>query len=112
MSYATDLDRIARLELQLMQLEEQTEPLDTERRKYEMTLRLQIETEWEEDKSPRLSNEKKRQIAYEALVEDNPDLQHILAELKDIQREQRKLRIEIENEKRAFQLKVNKSNEG
>jgi len=107
LKYATEHDVIAVLETQLMTLDETAETLESRKRRIENELRMQIEIK-AEDKASGLSNEKKRQIAYEELADCNDELQGLLVELRDIRRDQKRVGIELRNEGRAFQLLVSK----
>jgi hypothetical protein len=103
--YAVEHDIIATFELRLMHFEDQAEDLESRKHRIENDLRMQIEIK-AEDKTSGLTNEKKRQIAYEELADCNEELQGLILQIRDIRRECKKLRIEIDNEKRAFQLMV------
>jgi len=98
MKYATEHDIIAQLETQLMTLDEQAETLESQKRRLENDLRMQIEIK-AEDKASGLSNEKKRQIAYEEIADCNEELQGIISELRYIRHEQRFIKIESSSEK-------------
>jgi hypothetical protein len=111
LKYAEEHDIIAELETQLMEYGEKVETLEKEQRKHENALRLQVELEWEEEHKPHLSNAEKRQIVFETLCKDCVELQTILNELKDLRRENRKLRIEHGNELRAFKIIVAQNND-
>lgn len=105
MTYANGFDSIAELESQIMSLGEYIEELESRKRRIENDLRMQIEIK-AEDKSSGLTNEKKRQIAYEEIADCNEELQELISALREERRKQMKLRIEIGNEQRAFQLKL------
>lgn len=105
MNYATEHDIIAQLETTLMSLDEHIDTLESQKRHIENDLRMQIEIK-AEDKASGLSNEKKRQIAYEELADCNEELQDFISELRDIRHEQKFIRIELGNEGRAYALKV------
>lgn len=105
MKYATERDIIAELETKLMNLDEQVESLESQKRHIENDLRMQIEIK-AEDKASGLSNEKKRQIAYEEIADCNEELQEYISELRDLRHEQKVIRIELGNEGRAYAIKV------
>lgn len=105
MKYTTEHDIIAQLETTLMTLDEHAETLESQKRHIENDLRMQIEIK-AEDKASGLSNEKKRQIAYEEIADCNEELQGIISELRDIRHEHRFIKIELGNEGRAYALKV------
>lgn len=104
MSYAKGLDSIAGMEITLAVLDEQAEPLEKDKKGYENTIMFNIETEWEDTKAKHLSNVEKRRIAFEEHCSSCDELQSIIGKLKEIRKEQRKLKIELGNEHRAFQL--------
>ena len=103
--YAVEHDIIAFLETKLISVEEYIEEIEFRKRRLENSLRMDIEIR-AEDKASGLTNEKKRQIAFEDLSDCNDELQSIITDLKGARREQKKLKIEIENERRAFLMKV------
>jgi hypothetical protein len=104
-TYAAAHDIIADLELRLMEVEEYIEEVENRKRRIENAIRMDIEIK-AEDKASGLSNEKKRQIAYEDLADFNDELQAFILVLRDTRREQKELRIELGNEQRAFQLQI------
>jgi len=106
--YAAEHDKIAILEKQLMQFEYYAEDLESRKRRIENDLRMEIEIK-AEDKASGLTNEKKRQLAYDELADCNEELQGLTEEVKIIRRECKKIRIEIGNEQRAFQLLIHKN---
>jgi hypothetical protein len=97
--YAVGHDMIAFLETKLISVDEYIEEIEFRKRRLENSLRMDIEIR-AEDKASGLTNEKKRQIAFEDLADCNDELQSIITDLKDVRREQKKLRVEIENERR------------
>lgn len=101
--YATEHDIIACLETQLATLEETAEEIESRKRRIENDLRMEIEIK-AEDKASGLTNEKKRQLAYDELADCNEELQGLSGEIKTIRRECKKIKIEIGNEQRAFQI--------
>jgi len=105
MTYASGFDSIAELETRLMEIDESVEEIDSRKRHIENELRMQIELK-AEDKASGLTNEKKRQIAYEELADCNEELQGLLIQLRNKRREQKRLGIEVRNEQRAFQMKL------
>lgn len=108
LGYAVEHDMIATFEKRLMQFEDQAEDLESRKRRIENDLRMEIEIK-AEDKASGLTNEKKRQIAYEELADCNEELQGLTDEVKTIRRECKKIRIEIGNEQRAFQILIHKN---
>jgi hypothetical protein len=103
LSYATEPDIIAILEQKLLQFEDQLKALEVRKMHIENELRMRIEIK-AEDKASGLTNEKKRQIAYEELADCNEELQELIIEIRNFRREQKFLKIELDNEHRAFQL--------
>lgn len=108
--YADGPDIIAEHETDLMLFELKSDELASRKRRVENIIRMDIEIK-AEDKASGLTNEKKRQIAYEEMADENEELQEIIIELKDVKREEKSLKIEIDNERRAFQLKINNVNQ-
>jgi len=104
-TYAIEKDIIAVIEKRLMQFDDHVEDLEARKRRIENALRMDVEIR-AEDKASGLTNEKKRQIAYEELADCNDELQGLIVEIRDTRREQKKLRIELGNEQRAYALKV------
>lgn len=104
-TYAIEKDIIAVIEKRLMQFDDHVEDLEARKRRIENALRMDVEIR-AEDKASGLTNEKKRQIAYEELADCNDELQGLVVEIRDTRREQKKLRIELGNEQRAYALKV------
>jgi hypothetical protein len=109
-TYAVAHDIIADLELRLMEVEEYIEEVDNKKRRIENALRMDIEIK-AEDKASGLSNEKKRQIAYEDLADFNDELQALILVLRNTRREQKELRIEQQNELRAYHLLIGGSDQ-
>lgn len=105
MTYASGFDSIAENEFKLFDIDELIEDLESQKRHIENELRMQIEIK-AEDKASGLTNEKKRQIAYEELADCNEELQGLLLKLRDERRKQKRLGIELRNEQRAFQMKL------
>jgi len=108
--YSDDHDMIAELETKLLSICDRSDELESRKRRVENIIRMDIEIK-AEDKTSGLTNEKKRQIAYEEYADENGVLQEIISELKDVKRREKVLKIEIDNDKRAFQLKINNVNQ-
>lgn len=104
--YAEGYDHIAVLENHILDIEEYVEESESRKRSLENTLRWHVEVRATEDKASGLTNETKRRIAYEQLVEDNEELQMLYGELRILRREIARTRVELGNEQRAFQLLV------
>jgi malonyl CoA-acyl carrier protein transacylase len=103
--YADGYDIIAALENQILDIEEYVEGLESRKKVLKNELRWSIEVK-AEDKSSGLTNENKRQIAYEQLALENEEFRRLSGELKIFRSQVKRLRIEQDNEQRAFQLKV------
>lgn len=82
MIYSDGFDSIAENEYKLLDLDDSIEDLESQKRHIENELRMQIEIK-AEDKASGLTNEKKRQIAYEELADCNEELQGIIVNLRD-----------------------------
>jgi len=103
--YAEGHDSIAILESRILDIEEWVDGLESKKRSLENALRWNIE-EKAIDKASGLTNETKRKIAYEMAAEDNDELQKLYGEIRIFRREIRELQIELDNERRAFQMLV------
>lgn len=103
--YAEEHDSIAVLESRILDIEDCVEELEARKRSLENALRWSIE-EKAVEKASGLTNETKRKIAYEMTAEDNDELQKLYGELRIFRREMRELQIELDNEKRGFQLLI------
>ena len=104
-NYADEYDSIAVLENRILDIEEWVDGLESKKRLLENALRWNIE-EKAIDKASGLTNETKRKIAYEMAAEDNDELQKLYGEIRIFRREIRELQIELDNERRAFQMLV------
>ena len=105
--YAVEYDLIAILEKRILGFEDQIEDLEANKRVIENAVRWEVEI-LAEDKDNKLTNETKRQLKYDSIIECNDEFQRLSGDLKVFRREVRKLRIELYNEKRAFQLILRK----
>jgi len=103
--YAEEHDSIAVLESRILDIEEWIDGLESRKRSLENVLRWGIE-EKASDKASGLTNETKRKIAYEMAAEDNDELQTLYGEIRIFRREVRELQIELDNERRGFQLLI------
>lgn len=103
--YADEHDSIAVLETRILDIEDWVDGLESRKRSLENVLRWSIE-EKAADKASGLTNETKRKIAYEMAAEDNDELQKVYGEIRIFRREIRELQIELDNERRAFQMLV------
>jgi hypothetical protein len=99
-------DAIADYERSILGLTESIQYIDGYARQIENALYLQVETEWTDRKPAHLSNEKKRQIAYDDLVTNNADLQQAYEQKAKLQHERALVQINRDAEHRAFQLKL------
>jgi hypothetical protein len=105
--YAIDRDIIAFLENIILHFEDHIEELETEKMFIVNSLRWDVEV-LAEDKENKLTNETKRQMKYAQLASEHPDFKRLEGEIKISRREVKKLRIELDNEIRAFQLLLRK----
>lgn len=103
--YAEEHDSIAVLESRILDIEEWIDGLESRKRSLENVLRWSIE-EKASDKASGLTNETKRKLAYEMAAEDNDELQKLYGEIRIFRREVRELQIELDNERRGFQLLI------
>lgn len=103
--YAEAHDIIAVFETTISYFEDRAEELESMKRRVENALRMEIEIK-AESKDSKLTNEKKRQIAYEELADCNEELQGIIYKHKNVRRGIKQYGIELRNEQRAYALKV------
>ena len=101
--YAPADDIIAVLEKRILGIEDSLEELEARKRKIENDLKWEVEV-LAEDKDNKLTNEAKRLLKYNQLCDGDTGLQALTNEIKSYRREVRKLKIELDNERRAFQL--------
>lgn len=105
--YAKEHDIISVLERRILGFDDQIDDLEANKRVIENAVRWEVEI-LAEDKDNKLTNETKRQLKYDSIIECNDEFQRLSGDLKVFRREVRKLRIELDNEKRAFQLILRK----
>lgn len=101
--YAVENDIIAFLEKRILGFEDHIEELEAQKRVIENAVRWEVEV-LAEDKENKLTNETKRQLKYTQIIECNDEFQKLSVDLKTFRREVKKLKIELDNERRAFQL--------
>lgn len=110
--YAKDKDIIAVLESELHEVSLKIEGIEKIARIIENDLRMSVENEWTEKKSEHLSNEKKRQIAYDTLAAKSLQLNTLREDKDEFVNVNIYTKIEIDNEKRAYNLMLARINAG
>ena len=110
--YAEGNDIIAEIEYAMSDRDIEIDKLEKQRKEIDNAIRMDVETEWEVKKSAHLSNETKRRIKYEEIAKENKTLQNLTIQIQQLRLKNIRARIDLDNERRAFQFKLAMLNAG
>jgi len=106
--YAQKQDIIAYLEEQIVSYEFALEELEAAKKGIDTELKMKVE-ELADDKNAKLTNQMKMDLKYIELASEHEYLKELETEIKVFRLRIKKLKIELGNEQRAYQLELRKN---